>query len=89
MFASCSDGSNDIPTPEEKASITIDSSIITNGLTFEAAGGEKTVSFSVNKAWTLSVAATTGGSSWCTASATSGGEGDATVKFTVKEKAVS
>ena len=85
MFASCSDGSNDIPTPEEKASITIDSSIITNGLTFEAAGGEKTVSFSVNKAWTLTVAATTGGSSWCTASATSGGEGDATVKFTVKE----
>ena len=85
MFASCSDGSNDIPTPEEKASITIDSSIITNGLTFDTAGGEKSVSFSVNKAWTLSVAATTGGSSWCTASVTSGGEGDATVKFTVKE----
>ena len=91
-FASCSDGGSDSlepstpttpSTPEETATITLD----TSSLTFDAAGGEKSVSFSTNKDWTLSVASTTSGASWCIASATSGTKGDATVKLTAKENA--
>ena len=94
VLASCSDGGSDSPdnptpqpnpTPEETASITIDSSITSNGVDFDAKGGEKTVSFSANKDWTLSVATPTNGTVWCTPSATNGVKGDATVKFTVKE----
>lgn len=96
MLASCSDGGSEspvkpnltpTPTPEETASITIDSSIITNGVAFDATAGEKSVSFSANKDWTLSVATPANGTVWCTPSATSGAKGDATVKFTVKENA--
>ena len=91
VLASCSDGgsddpSNPTPKPEEvKTEITIDSSLVTNGLSFSTAGGEQSVSFSVNANWTLSVASTTGGSTWCKASATSGSKGTANVKFTVTE----
>lgn len=90
IFAGCSDGGNegleptpkpDVVTPE----ITIDSSIMTNGLSFDTAGGDKSVSFSTNVNWTLNVASTTGGTTWCQASATSGTKGAATVKFTVAE----
>lgn len=96
MLANCSDGGSEspekpnltpTPTPEETASITIDSSIITNGVAFDATAGEKSVSFSANKDWTLSVATPANGTVWCTPSATSGAKGDATVKFTVKENA--
>lgn len=96
MLAGCSDGGSEspekpnptpTPTPEETASITIDAGIITNGVAFEAKGGEKSVSFSANKDWTLSVATPANGTVWCTPSATSGAKGDATVKFTVKENA--
>lgn len=92
MFASCSDGGNDEPgnakpnpQPEEQASITMTTDIPTGGLVTDVKGGELSVSFSTNKDWTLSVAATTGGTDWCSASATGGNKGDATVKFTVKE----
>ena len=90
IFVGCSDGGNegleptpkpDVVTPE----ITIDSSIMTNGLSFDTAGGDKSVSFSTNVNWTLNVASTTGGTTWCQASATSGTKGAATVKFTVAE----
>ena len=88
MFASCSGGGNEnpetptpTPTPEETASITLDATSVT----FDAAGGEKSFTFSTNKDWTLSVASTTSGTTWCTASATSGTKGDATVKFTITE----
>ena len=96
VLASCSDGGSDspdnptpqpTPTPEETASITIDSSITSNGVAFDAKGGEKTVSFSANKDWTLSVATPTNGTVWCTPSATNGVKGDVTVNFTVKENA--
>ena len=96
MLAGCSDGGSEspekpnptpTPTPEETASITIDSNIVTNGVAFEAKGGEKSVSFSSNKDWTLSIATPVNGTAWCTVSATSGAKGDATVKFTVKENA--
>ena len=77
FWASCSDGSsedpvNPTPKPEEvKAEITIDSNIVSNGLSFGVASGEQTVSFSVNTNWTLSVASTTSGATWCKASTTS------------------
>ena len=91
IFTSCSDGGSDSPVnptpkPEEvKAEITIDSSIVTNGLSFGVAEGEQSVSFSANTNWTLTIASTTSGSTWCKASATSGSKGSANVKFTVDE----
>jgi len=90
IFASCSDGgSEDInPTPKPddvKYEITIDSSIISNGVSFDAKAGENSISFTTNANWTLTVASTTSGATWCKASATSGAKGSATVKFTVEE----
>ena len=91
VFASCSDGGSDnpvepTPKPEEvKTEITIDSGIVSNGLSFGVEGSEQSVSFSVNANWTLSVASTTSGATWCKASATSGSKGAANVKFTVDE----
>lgn len=74
------------PTPNEPtASITMNTNIPSGGLAFDVTGGEKSVSFTTNKNWTVTVAATTGGTTWCTASPTSGSQGDAIVKFTVKE----
>lgn len=91
MLASCSDGGSEKPTdPTPKPEvvtpeITISSDILTNGLAFDAKQGEKSVSFSTNVDWTLSIASTAGGSNWCKASATSGSKGSANVKFTVEE----
>lgn len=91
ILASCSDGGsedpvNPTPEPEEvKTEITIDSGIISNGLSFGVSGSEQSISFSVNADWTLSVASTSSGATWCKASATSGSKGTANVKFTVGE----
>lgn len=74
------------PKPEEvKSEITIDADIITNGLSFTSDKGEKSISFTTNEDWTLSIAATPSDDTWCTASATSGAKGNANVKFTVTE----
>ena len=91
ILASCSDGGGEepitpTPKPEEvKTEITIDSGIISNGLSFDSTGGEQSVSFSVNADWTLSIASTTSGITWCKASITSGSKGTINVKFTVSE----
>lgn len=88
IAAGCSDGddgSTDTPSVPETPVITIDPSIVTNGLAFATASGEQSIGFSTNVDWTLSIAATTGGSTWCTASASSGSKGAATVKFSVTE----
>ena len=91
IFASCSDGGsedpiNPTPKPDDiKYEITIDASIISNGLSFDMKGGEGSISFTTNADWTLTVASTTSGATWCKASATSGTKGSATVKFTVEE----
>ena len=92
MLASCGGGEDDntdpTPTPkpnEPAASITMSTNIPSGGLAFDVNGGEKSVSFTTNKDWTVTVAATTGGATWCTASPASGSQGDATVKFSVKE----
>ena len=82
-FAACSDGNEqDDLSPDKNPTITIDSSIITNGLAFAAEGSIKSVSFTTNTDWTLNIASTTGGSTWCTASVTSGKKGEASVEFT-------
>lgn len=89
-LSACSSGGDDPiePTPKPevtKSEITIDSSIISNGLSFSNVGGDQSISFTTNENWTLSVASTTSGVTWCTASATSGTKGSASVKFTVTE----
>lgn len=74
------------PKPEEvKSEITIDADIITNGLSFTSDKGEKSISFTTNEDWTLSIAATPSGDAWCSASTTSGAKGNANVKFLVTE----
>lgn len=91
ILASCSNGGGEepitpTPKPEEvKTEITIDSSIISNGLSFSSGEGEQSVSFSVNADWKLSIASTTSGITWCKASVTSGSKGTANIKFTVSE----
>lgn len=89
-LSACSGGGDEPiePTPKPeviKSEITIDSSILSNGLSFTSEKGEKSVSFSTNENWTLSVAGTTSGATWCTPSATSGSKGNASVKFEVAE----
>ena len=89
-FIACSDEGDDpigpTPTPEvPKSEITIDANLITNGLSFSSVQGEQSISFSTNEDWTVNVASTTSGATWCTASATSGTKGSASVKFAVTE----
>lgn len=89
VLAGCSDGGGENPvepTPKpEKTEIVMDSGIVANGLSLGAAEGEQSVSFSASADWTLSIASTTDGTSWCKASATSGSKGTANVMFTVTE----
>ena len=91
ILASCSDGGSETPvTPNQKpgtsaSEITIDSTILSGGLAFEASQGEKSITFSASSDWSLSIAETRSGTVWCTASPTSGGKGTASVKFTTAE----
>ena len=87
MFASCSDGGNDspdtpnpnpTPTPEEIASITCS----TTSLSLGYEGGEKTLSFTANKNWIISIANSI---SWCTISQTAGTAGTFNVSLKVSE----
>ena len=73
------------PTPTPSApTITIDNSLVTNGLSFADGASEKSITFTTDADWTLSVAETRA-VDWCTPSATSGVKGTATIKFSVKE----
>ena len=92
-FIACSEEGDDpigpTPTPEvPKSEITIDANLITNGLSFSSLQGEQSISFSTNEDWTVNVANTTSGATWCTASAASGTKGSASVKFTVTENTI-
>ena len=85
-LSACSSGDDESPNSEVSYSdIEIDSTIITNGLNFTSESGEKSISFSAKDNWTLNIASTTSGATWCTASATSGSKGNASVKFFVTE----
>ena len=73
------------PTPPPSApTITIDNTLITNGLSFTDGASEKSITFTTDADWTLSVAETRA-VDWCTPSATSGVKGTVTVKFSVTE----
>ena len=87
MLVCCSDGGSDspdnptpnpTPTPEETASITCS----TTSLSLGYEGGEKTLSFTVNKNWTISIASDI---SWCTISQTAGSAGSFNVSVKVTE----
>ena len=89
-LSACSGGGDEPiePTPKPevvKSEITIDSNIISNGLSFSNEKGEQSITFTTNENWTLSVASTTSGATWCTASATNGPKGNVTVKLSVAE----
>jgi len=85
-FVACSKGNeSDEPNPTPSVpTITIDNSIITNGLSFTDGAGDESITFAVDTDWTLSVAETRA-VEWCTPSATSGVKGTATVTFSVTE----
>ena len=80
IFASCSDDGNDIPTSEEKTFITIDPSIITNGLTFDAAGGKFDFEVSSNVDFTIEIAV-----DWIKQTAATRGLENKRLYFTVDE----
>lgn len=63
-------------------SLTI-SSPSSGTLSFDASGGNQSISFSASSNWSLSVAST--GSSWCSVSALSGTNGNKSVTITVSE----
>ncbi len=87
-LVACSDGNNEEglkPNPGEIPTITIDSNLVTNGLIFATGESEKCVSFTTNVDWTLSIASTLDGSTWCTASVKKGYKGESLVKFTATE----
>ena len=74
------------PRPEEvKSEITIDADIITNGLSFTNAKGEKSISFTTNEDWTISFSGSTIDEQWYSVSTTSGGKGETTVVFYTTE----
>ena len=88
-LSACSGGGDDpvdpAPKPEvSKSEITMDATLVSNGLSFGSTEGDQTVSFTASENWTLSVASTLSGATWCKASATSGSKGTASVKFTVE-----
>lgn len=89
-LSACSSGGDDSiepSTPPEviKPEITIDTDIISSGLSFNETKSENTLTFTTNTDWSLSIAETRSGTSWCTASPTSGGKGTANVKFSTTE----
>lgn len=87
FLSGCTEIENpDEPTNEDvKSEITIDASIINNGISFTSDQGEQSISFTTKKDWTISIANTQSGDTWCSVSATSGAKGSANVTFTVIE----
>lgn len=86
VMISCSGSSDDdSPTITEIPTITLDSTIISNGLTFESIGGEKSINLTTNYEWTLNITSANNATSWCIPSATKGFKGNTTIKFTVAE----
>ena len=70
--------------PDQPATYSLTISSPSSGtLSFDAAGGNQSISFSASSNWSLSVAST--GSSWCSASALSGTNGNKSVTITVSE----
>ena len=80
-FSNCS---SDSIVPE----ITVEmgnENYFTKNMDFDSSVGEKTFSFNSNADWTIDVAATRNGTTWCTVTPNSGKAGANTVKIKVQE----
>lgn len=81
-FASCSSDGNEEPVDPPKSSIE---GFNQTGMNFTEKAGEQAFSFTANAAWTVRIASTNGGNTWCMASPTQGNAGIQTVKITTTE----
>ena len=80
-FMACSD---DEEKPETPSKPPIEE--FTQGnMNFTEKASEQTFTFIANAAWSVNIASTSGGSSWCTASPSSGNAGSQTIKITTTE----
>ena len=80
-FTACSD---DEEKPETPSKPPIEE--FTQGnMNFTEKASEQTFTFIANAAWSVNIASTSGGSSWCTASPSSGNAGSQTIKITTTE----
>lgn len=78
LFGACSSGGDDLPEPTPKPDpdkVTVS----TSSLTAEAQGGNLSLSFTTNKAWTAASDQT-----WCKLDKTSGSSGNATITLTLE-----
>lgn len=82
-FTACSGDDSVVVSPE----VTVPSGVdyFSSSMDFTASAGQKSITFTSNVNWTLTVADTQNGSFWCTVSKTSGGAGEHTVIVTVDE----
>lgn len=82
-FSSCGDDEleKEPLDPVGRDEITISSA----SFDFEANGGEKTLSFSTNRDWTITVANTANGKNWCTATPLNGKAGENNIQIRVAE----
>jgi len=81
---SCGGTDNGGSDPDQPTTYSLTVSSPSNGtLTFDAAGGNQSISFSASSNWSLAVAST--GSAWCSASTSSGTSGNKSVTITVSE----
>lgn len=82
-FTACSGDDSVVVSPE----VTVPSGVdyFSSSMDFTASAGQKSITFTSNVNWTLTVADTQNGSFWCTVSKTAGGAGEHTVIVTVDE----
>lgn len=81
-LASCSSDDKEEPVVPPQSSIE---DFHQTNMNFTEKAGEQTFSFTANAAWTVNIASTSGGSTWCTASPAQGGAGSQTIKITTTE----
>jgi len=80
-FASCSSDNEKEPAPPKSPIEDFNQT----DMNFTEKAGEQTFSFTANADWIVSVASTSGGSTWCTVTPTQGNAGNQTVKITTTE----
>lgn len=90
ILSACSDDTNNNDNVEEEIIIEpLGNSVVffRQGMNFTAGAGSEVLEFSCNGAWTLDVANTTGGSTWCSVSSRSGKAGENAVTVAVTANA--
>lgn len=80
-FSACS---NDPIVPEVTVEMGNEDYFVKN-MDFDSSAGEKTFSFHSNVEWTVSVAPTMNGETWCTVAPNSGKKGNNTIRIKVQE----